>query len=176
MLFTVRNAEERDGSMSELLANDLRTQYDRAFRTIREIVATFPEDRWLEPHGDIYYIPCRIAYHLAVVVDSYVNGGFKDKDFASKLPFGNWMEATAESLPDKNGYLAYLDSVLGRAEKSLAALDDDVLISPIDPERSRLGATKMGLHLFLMRELSAHTGELNKMLIENGKEDIWVFR
>jgi hypothetical protein len=65
--------------MSELLANDLRTQYDRAFRTIREIVAAFPEDRWLEPHGDIYYIPCRIAYHLTVVVDSYVNGGFKDK-------------------------------------------------------------------------------------------------
>jgi hypothetical protein len=162
--------------MSQLLANEFRSQYDKAFGTIREIAVTFPEDRWLEPHGDTYYIPCRIAYHLAVVVDSYVNGGFKDKDFASKLPFGNWMEATAETLPDKNGYLTYLDGVLDRAEKSLAALSDEVLASPIDPERSRLGATKLGMHLFLMRELSAHTGELNKMLIENGKEDIFIFK
>lgn len=162
--------------MSQILADELRAQYDKAFRTIREIAAGFPEDRWRVPHGDVYYIPCRIAYHLAVVVDSYVNGGFKDKDFASKLPFGNWMEATAESLPDKNAYLAYLNSVLARADKSLAALDEEVLLSPIDPERSRLGATKMGMHLFLMRELSDHTGEMNKMLIEDGKEDIFIFK
>jgi len=28
----------------------------------------------------------------------------------------------------------------------------------------------------MMRELSDHTGELNKMLIENGLPDVWVSR
>ena len=38
---------------------------------------------------------------------------------------------------------------------------------------SRFGKTKIGAHMMTMRELSAHTGELNKMLIENGLDDIW---
>ena len=162
--------------MSEILANDVRLQYKRAFDTIRGIAESFPEERWREPHGHVYYIPCRIAYHLAVVIDNYVAGGFKDPDFAAKLPYGKWIEAKAEDLPDKAEFLAYFDGVLGRAEKALAALDDDILTSPIEPERARMGASQMGVHLHMMRELSDHTGELNKMLIEDGKEDVWISR
>lgn len=162
--------------MSKILADDVRTQYDRAFRTIREIVKAFPEGRWCEAHGDIYYIPCRIAYHLAVVIDKHVGGGFRDRNFDSKLPYGKWIEAQADRLPEKDEFLAYFDGVLGRAEKALAALDDDSLVQPIEPERIRMGASQMGVHLYMMRELSDHTGELNKMLIEDGKEDIWIAR
>lgn len=160
--------------MSEILANDLRLQYDRTFRTIREIIEAFPEDRWLEPHGDIYYIPCRIAYHLAVVVDGLIAGGMRDKDFFTKVPYGSWMEATAETLPDKKEFLSYFDGALSRAEKALALLSDEGLLSPIEPERARMGASQMGLHLAMIRELSDHTGELNKMLIEDGGQDIWI--
>lgn len=160
--------------MSELLSNDVRRQYDMVFRTLRKIVETFPEDRWLEPHGDAYYIPCRIAYHLAVVIDNHVAGGFKDKDFASKLPYGKWIEAKAEGLPPKAAFLVYLDGVLDRAEKALAALDDNILAQPIEPERARVGGAQIGLHLYMMREISDHTGELNKMLIEDGQEDVWI--
>ncbi|MFT8887585.1 MAG: hypothetical protein ABF904_02060 [Ethanoligenens sp.] len=162
--------------MGELLINDVRRQYDMVFHTLRKIVETFPESKWLEPHGDVYYIPCRIAYHLAVVIDNHVSGGFKDKDIASKLPYGKWIEATAESLPSKAEFLIYLDAVLDRAEKALAVLNDNVLTQPIEPERARVGATQIGLHLYMMRELSDHTGELNKMLIEDGQEDIWIAR
>lgn len=160
--------------MSELLLNDVRRQYDMVFRTLRMIVETFPEDRWLEPHGDIYYIPCRLAYHLAVVIDNHVAGGFKDKDFASKLPYGKWIEAKAEDLPPKAEFLVYLDAVLDRAEKALAVLDDSTLTEPMEPERARMGTTQLGRHLYMMRELSDHTGELNKMLIEDGHEDVWI--
>jgi hypothetical protein len=162
--------------MSEILTNDLRTQYQKAFRTIRGIVENFPETRWREPHGDIYYIPCRIAYHLAVVIDSYIAGGYKDKDFAAKLPYGRWIDAKAEDLPDRNAFLAYFDAALGRAEKVLAAINDDTLLSPIEQERAWVGATQMGMHLYIIRELSDHTGELNKMLIEDGGQDVWVAR
>lgn len=160
--------------MSEIMANDLRAQYKKAFSTIREIVETFPEDRWREPHGHAYYLPARIAYHLAVVIGNHVAGGFKDKDFASKLPYGVWIEAKAEDLPEKKEFLAYFDGVLAKAEKALAALDDESLAGPIEPERTRMGASQMGVHLYLMRELSDHTGELNKMLIEDGKPDVWI--
>lgn len=160
--------------MSEILANDVRTQYDRAFRTIREIVKAFPEGRWRETHGDIYYIPCRIAYHLAVVIDKHVSGGFRDRNIDSKLPYGKWIEAKADRLPEKDEFLAYLNGVFDRAEKTLAALDDDSLVQPIEQERIRMGASQMGVHLYMMRELSDHTGELNKMLIEDGKEDVWI--
>ena len=115
--------------MSEILANDVRLQYQKTFTTIRRIVETFPEDRWLEPHGDIYYLPCRIAYHLAVVIDNYIAGGYKDKEFAAKLPYGKWSEATAEILPNKTEFLAYFDAVLARANKALPLLNDEVLMS-----------------------------------------------
>lgn len=160
--------------MSDILANDLRVQYNKTISTILQIVEAFPEDRWREPHGDAYYIPCRIAYHLAVVIDRQIAGGFRDKDFAAKLPYGNWMEAKAENLPDKNEFLAYFDGVLSRAEKVLPTINDEGLMSPIEPERAWMGKSQLGFHLYMMRELSDHTGELNKMLIEDGKEDIWV--
>ena len=162
--------------MSEILANDVRAQYKKAFDTIRGIVEAFPEERWRETHGDVYYIPCRIAYHLAVVIDNHIAGGFKDPDFAARLPYGKWIEARAEDLPDKSGFLAYFDGVLGRADKALAALGDESLMSPIEPERARMGASQMGVHLYMMRELSDHTGELNKMLIEDGGQDVWISR
>ena len=162
--------------MSEILTNDLRAQYKKVFSTIRGIVEAFPEGRWREPHGDVYYIPCRIAYHLAVVIDSHVAGRFKDKDFAAKLPYGKWIEAKAEDLPDKAGFLSYFDGALERAQKALSSLNDYDMISPVEPERAWIGASQMGLHLYMMRELSDHTGELNKMLIEDGGQDVWIAR
>jgi hypothetical protein len=162
--------------MGEMLANDVRSQYQRAFKTIRGIVESFPEARWREPHGHEYYIPCRIAYHLAGVIDKFVSGGYKDKDFNEKLPYGKWIEAKAENLPDKKEFLAYYDAVIGRAESALAQLNDAALTSPADAERSWMGESQMGTHLYMMRELSDHTGEMNKMLTEDGVPDVWVAR
>jgi len=160
--------------MSNLLANDVRTLHEKCFATIRGIVEAFPEEKWLVPHGDDYYIPSRIAYHLAVFIDGAVAGGFADPDFRSKAPFGAWHEGTAETLPDKTKLLAYYDEVIERANKALAAIDDDRVVAPIEPERARMGQTQLAGYMYVMRELSAHTGELNKMLIENGLDDIWM--
>ena len=160
--------------MSEIMANDVRAQYGKAFSTIRRIAEVFDDTRWLAPHGDEYNIPSRIAYHLAAVIDKQVAGGFRDKDFALKLPYGMWMEAKADGLPDREAYIAYFDGAVSRAQKVLDALDDDMLLSPIEPDRAWMGTTQMGAHLYLMRELSDHTGELNKMLIEDGGQDIWM--
>jgi hypothetical protein len=171
---SLKQHEERDGMMDNILANDLRAQYKASFRTLSEIAEVFPEDRWLEPHGDIYYIPCRIAYHLASFIDGLVAGGVRDKDFFNKLPYGNWMEAKAEDLPEKKEFQVYFDGVLGRADTALAALDDAGLTSQAEAEKARLGASQMGLHLYCLREIADHTGELNKMLIENGLEDVWL--
>jgi len=159
-----------------MLANDVRGQYDKAFATIRGIVEIFPEDKWLVPHGDEYYIPCRIAYHLAVFIDSLIAGGSKDPDFNKKLPFGAWHEGTSETLPDKAKFLPYFNEAAARAQKALEGLEDSAVIAENEPERARFGATQLGMHLYFMRELSAHTGELNKMLIENGLDDVWVSR
>lgn len=162
--------------MSNILANDLRAQYEKLITNIRRIVEAFPENRWLEPHGDEWYIPCRIAYHLAVNIDNQLSGGFKDPDFASKLPYGAVKDATAETLPSKTDFFAYFEAVVGRAQGVLAVIDDDSLAAPIEQQREWMGASQVGLHLYMMRELSAHTGELNKMLVENGLDDIWVAR
>ena len=162
--------------MSSILANDLRSQYDKAFATVRGILDTFPDDKWLEHHGDEYYIPSRIAYHLIEFIDGHVSGGFKDPDFRDKLPFGSWYTATAETLPSISALKKYFDEVIDRAQKALAAIDDAYLSSPIEPERERMGKTQLAAHLLIMREISAHTGEMNKMLVENGKDDVWVSR
>ena len=155
------------------MANDVRAQYQRAFATIANIANAFPQESWLKAHGDEYYIPSRIAYHLAVFTDGMVAGGSQDPDFRAKLPFGAWMEGTAETLPTKEAFIGYFNAVVERANKALEGIDDEGLCGPIDPARARMGATQIAFHLYSMRELSAHTGELNKMLIENGIDDIW---
>ncbi len=162
--------------MSDLLTNDLRMQYKKAFQTIRGIVEAFPEDRWRKPHGHDYYLPCRIAYHLAVVIGNNVANGFKDPDFSANLPYGRWTDATAEILPDKAGFLAYFDGAVSKAEQVLSVLTDDDMILPSETQRAWMGACQMGVHLYMMREISDHTGELNKMLIENGVPDVWIGR
>jgi hypothetical protein len=162
--------------MSAILSNDLRLQCGKAFRTLRGIVEVFPVSRWREPHGDEYYIPCRIAYHLAAVIGFYAAGGSKDKDFFAKLPYGRWIDAKADDLPGQAEFLVYLDAVLVRAEQELSKLTDSDLYLPIDPERAWAGSSNLGLYLFFLRELSDHTGELNKMLIENGVQDVWISR
>jgi len=159
--------------MSDILANDVRTQYEKAFATIKGIVEAFPEDKWLVPHGDVYYIPSRIAYHLASFIDGLIAGGYSDPDFRSKLPFGAWIDGTPETLPNKKAFIGYYDEVIGRANKVLSALDDAKVTEQLPADMARFGATQIGAHLRNMRELSAHTGELNKMLIENGIDDIW---
>ena len=160
--------------MSNILADDVRMVYDKAFATVRGIIEAFPDDKWLVPHGDVYYIPCRIAYHLAVFIDGAIGGGFRDPDFRSKAPYGAWHEATAETLPKKAELLSYYDGAVGRAKNELSALDDDAITAMMEPERARMAKTQIGSHMVMMRELSAHSGELNKMLIENGLDDVWV--
>jgi hypothetical protein len=162
--------------MSNAASNDVRDKYDKAFATIRGIAEAFPEDKWLVPHGDDYYIPSRIAYHLAVFIDGIIAGGFSNPDFGAKLPFGDWMKGTAETLPSKAAFVPYFDEVVARGKEALGALTDEALVTPFAPDNARFGATPAGMHLQFMRELSAHTGELNKMLIENGLDDIWISR
>ena len=159
--------------MSTVFADDLRAQYDRAFETVGGIIEAFPEDKWLAEHGDEYYIPCRIAYHIAVFIDGMVADGFSDPDFREKVPFGDWKTATAETLPNKDAFAAYYKEVVGRARNVLAVIDDDAVTAVLPPEMARFAKTKIGAHMMTMRELSAHTGELNKMLVENGLDDIW---
>ena len=159
--------------MSTILADDVRNQYNKAFETVGAIVEAFPENKWRVEHGDDYYIPCRIAYHIAVFIDGFVADGFKDPDFREKVPFGDWKTATSETLPDKTAFSAYYAEVIVRAKNVLAAIDDDAVTAMQPLEMSRFAQTKIGSHMMIMRELSAHTGELNKMLIENGIDDIW---
>ena len=159
--------------MSDILANDVRNKYDRTFDTIKGILEAFPEDKWLVPHGDEYYIPSRIAYHLAEFIDGAVAGGFRDPEFKNKLPFGDWHNSTLETLPGKAALVSYFDEVVIRAKKELAGIDDELVTALLPPERARMGTTQLGAHMAIMRELAAHTGEMNKMLVENGLDDVW---
>ena len=90
--------------------------------------------------------------------------------------YGKWTEAKSEQLPDRKEFLAYFDAVLERAGIALANINDDILMLPIEQERAWMGVIQMGVHLYMFRELSDHTGELNKMLIEDGGQDVWISR
>ena len=159
--------------MSDLLANDVRNMFDRSFATVRAIIEAFPEDKWLKPHGDEYYIPSSIAYHIASFMDGAVAGGRKDPDFVAKLPFGEWHGITADRLPSKSALLAYYDEAEARSKKALADITDADVSKALPPEMARFGATQLGAYIAWVREIAAHTGEMNKMLIENGIDDIW---
>lgn len=159
--------------MSNALANDVRNMFDRAFATVKGIIEIFPEDKWLAPHGDDYYIPSSIAYHIASFMDGAVAGRFKDPDYRTSLPFGEWHGITPDRLPGKAALLAYYIEVEDRCKKALAGITDDEVTAALPPEMARMGATQLGAYLGWMREISDHTGEMNKMLIENGIDDVW---
>ena len=160
--------------MSNILADELRAKYEKSFATVKGILETFPDDKWLVPHGDEYYIPSRIAYHITEFIDGFVAGGMKDPGFRDKLPFGPWQTGTPETLPGKAALISYFEGVVGRARNELVAVNDESLLTPLPEQMARIGSVEMGKHLTAMREIAAHTGELNKMLIENGKDDIWA--
>ena len=162
--------------MSNLVADDVRDKFDKSFATVRGIVEVFPEDKWRVAHGHDFYIPCRVAYHLAVFIDGFIAGNFSNPDFQSSLPFGSYAEATAETLPDKATFLPYFDGVVARAKEALDKLTDEDMIAALPEENARFGATRVGMYLHFIRELTAHTGELNKMLDENGLDDVWITR
>ena len=159
--------------MSDLLANDVRNMFDKAFATVRGIFEIFPEDKWLVPHGDEYYIPSSIAYHIATFLDSMVAGGYKDPDFKAKQPFGDWHGITVDRLPSKSAFLEYYYGVEARAKQALSTISDADVTAALPPEMARMGATQLGAYLGWIREVADHTGEMNKMLIENGIDDIW---
>ena len=160
--------------MSSVFADDVRKVFDRTFATFRGILELFPEEKWLTPHGDEYYIPSSIAYHIASFIDGTVAGGFKDPDFRANLPFGEWHGITVDRLPSKSALCAYYDEVEARAKKALSGITDDDVSVPLSPEMApRMGATQLGAYLAWVREIAAHTGEMNKMLIENGIDDVW---
>ena len=163
--------------MSDILVKDIRLQFGKALDTLRGIAEAFPADRWLEIHGDDeFYIPSRIAYHAASYIDFRMMGGSNDPDFNAHLPFGPWMDATAKTLPSKADFLGYYDGLYPRIQEMLTALTDQSLSDPLEPEMPHYGATRLGLYLYMLRELSAHAGELNKMLVEDGLQDVWVNR
>ena len=163
--------------MSDILANDVRLQFNKTLDTLRGIAEAFPAEKWLEVHGDdVFYIPSRIAYHAASYIDFQMMGGIKDPDFDAKLPYGSWRDGTAQTLPSKEAFLSYYDELCPRIQEMLAALTDEGLSAPLEPERPHYGASLLGLYLYMLRELAAHAGELNKILVDIGLEDVWVNR
>jgi len=163
--------------MSDILANDVRLQFNKALDTLRGIAEVFPAERWLEVHGDdVFYIPSRIAYHAASYIDFQMMGGIKDPDFDAKLPYGSWRNGTAQTLPSKEAFLSYYDGLYPRIQEMLNALTDESLSAPLEPERPHYGKSLLSVYLYMLRELGAHEGELNKMLVDNGIEDVWVNR
>ena len=162
--------------MSDFVAFDVQDKFDKAFATVGGIVEAFPEDNWLVPHGDDFYIASRIAYHMAVFIDGTIAGNSSNPDFAANLPFGSWAEGTAETLPDKAAFIAYFDKAVASAKEALAKLTDEDLITPLPEENARFGKTRVGVYLHFIRELAAHSGELNKMLNELGLYDVWISR
>jgi len=130
--------------MSNKLADDVRAQYERAFATVRGIIEAFPEEKWLTPHGDEYYIPSSIAYHIASFIDGAVAGGFKDPDFRSKLPYGEWHGITPDRLPAKGALLSYYDEAIARARAALSIIDDGSVVALLPPEMARMGASHLG--------------------------------
>ena len=158
------------------IIDDIRAIYQKSFATVRAIVETFPEDKWLVPHSDEYYIPSRIAYHIATFISRHFAGGMNDPEFHAKLPYGYWMDATSETLPNKRDFLVYYNAIIEKAEETLAALGEDTIHEPSDPARAWIGESYIGILVYCLREIADHTGELNKMLVENGFDDIFIFK
>ena len=155
------------------LAHALLSQFEAAFAMLRNCMRACPAELWDAPVAK--YPFWLVAYHVLYCTDGYLAttqeawqphptfhpAGFADIN--SEYPSRNF------SQPE---LLAYLDFCLTTARNSLAAETAATLTSPSG--FPRLPFCRTQLHLYNLRHLQHHTGQLTALLHRHNIQTPWV--
>lgn len=155
----------------------IESQYRAALRMLRQAVARCPESLWNSPgngEGTIYENRTwRIAYHVLFYTDLYLSPS--EREFAPwdrGIPNANFMNVPIEEEHNTvDEILEYLGMIDDRLHEAIAAV-------PLDEPTSGfewIPFSRFELHLYTIRHLQHHTGQLFERLRSNGMSDLgWI--
>ncbi len=148
--------------MAHLLVDELKDQFRRQWRTIRELVANVPEEQWKV--GEIApLIPARLIYHILSGIEVYARSTSYEEYKAKQCFTLDWESCRAEELPDREGTLRKTDGMQESVERWLDELGDERLMDK-DEGFPWTGNHRVGRVVYLLRHTQNHIGEINSEL------------
>ena len=149
------------------IAKEIKEQFSRSFRMIRETITGFSEADWISGGVD-YLVPARIAYHLIETIEYYIGDQSKNEFAWGKRFGGGWQAIEQERLPNQEDMLSYMEEVEAKLDKWLGDLD----FQGENELFKHTGQTQLGHALYVLRHTLDHHGEMNYILYQSGHKNV----
>jgi hypothetical protein len=148
--------------LSNQIVNALKDQFQRQWRTIREIAGSLSDEQWKS--GDIIHlVPARLVYHILSGTEVYARSTSYE-EYKSHQRFAlDWQTVPAEELLNREKTLLYVEEMEKAVSDWLQSLGDEGIVEA-DEGFPWTGATKLGRTVYLLRHTQNHIGEINSEL------------
>ena len=161
--------------MNKLIRSSIAGQYGAALRMLENGLASADVAAWLAPVGRFPF--WHVAYHTLFVTDMYLCPGesaicpqpFHRTDYNMLGP-APWQPnpAPADQPYDKETLVGYITTCRAKAKRVIEGETDEVLAGPSG--FSWIPFTRLELHLYNVRHIQHHTGQLSAALRRQGAE------
>jgi hypothetical protein len=159
--------------MQSLIAGALLGQYEAALAMLRHCIRSCPEDQWDLPIAK--YPFWLVAYHTLYCTDGYLMASEHDWKPHAVFQPGGMVDIDAE-YPTKRftqaELLAYVEHCHDRARAVLGSETNQTLEGPSG--FARLKFSRAELHLYNLRHIQHHTGQLGAALGRQKIGSPWV--
>jgi uncharacterized damage-inducible protein DinB len=154
-------------------------QYEAALSMLKASVDKCPDTVW-DSRGANYRF-CQLVFHTLIFTDLYL--GHDDEESFRRQPFhrrnesffGDYEEFEDRApvrLYDKAPILAYLEHCRSKVSEIMQAETADTLSAPAEPRRS---LSRAELHIYNIRHIQHHAGQLSlRLRLEGGEGVGWV--
>ena len=167
--------------MLSLVRDSVAGQYGAALTMLGRCIRFADEAAWESPVAKFPY--WHVAYHTLYCTDLYLAPGEKefrppafhqpDSNFLGNQPWPPYKKVTVERPYEKAEVLAYVEACRGRVRTTLEAETEVTLAGASG--FSWLPFNRLDLHLYNIRHVQHHTGQLAAVLRRlTGKGVTWV--
>ncbi len=160
--------------MLPLTQTALAGQYAAGLKMLGGCIDQAVGDRWLAPVGHFPF--WHVAYHTLFFTDLYLSADERsfiapalhreNYNFLGKLPWPPFDVVSAHDPYDRAMLLEYLDSCRAKARQTLPAETEQTIARPSG--FAWLPFSRLELHLYNIRHLQHHTGQLAATLRREG--------
>ena len=154
-------------------------QFEAALCTLHTCIDRCPEAVWNSRVGN--HLFCQVAFHALFYVDYYLEpreGSFREQPFHRDHPrffrdYEEFEDRAPQLLYDKPSIETYLEHCRKKAVETIASETADSLVAPAEFKRRTFSRAE--LHVYSIRHIQHHAGQLSLRLRLDAKEDVpWI--
>ena len=165
-------------TMDTLIRSVVAGQYGAAFRMLGACLDRADAGAWLAPVGR--YPLWHVAYHTLFITDMYLSPEEKafrpqpfhreDYNMLGPAPWAPDRRPVVDNPYDRQTLAGYVDTCRAKAKRALDRETDEILAGPSGFHW--LAFTRLELHLYNIRHLQHHTGQLAAALRRSTGEGV----